>query len=253
MKAPIPVLPTVHYNMGGVPTNYHGEAFTARIRSGEEHIVRGSMAVGEAACVSVHGANRLGSNSLIDLVVFGRAAAQRCGKRSSSAARGRGRSRRAPATRRSRGSTSCATRRASRRPRRSGSRCSASCRTTRPCSARANRCRKASTKLEQVFASFADVAVRTARCLEHGPRRDARARQLAAASDGHDQVGRESHREPRRSGARGLSRPRRRELDEAHALLGRRSNGGVRFDYRPVTMTTLTDEVEPIPPKARTY
>ena len=78
MKAPIPVLPTVHYNMGGVPTNYHGEAIGKNARRGIHR--RGLMAVGEAACVSVHGANRLGSNSLIDLVVFGRAAAHRCGK-----------------------------------------------------------------------------------------------------------------------------------------------------------------------------
>ena len=78
-KEPIPVLPTVHYNMGGVPTNYHGEVVTVD-DDGEEQIVPGLMAVGEAGCVSVHGANRLGSNSLIDLVVFGRAAAIRCGE-----------------------------------------------------------------------------------------------------------------------------------------------------------------------------
>ena len=76
-KDPIPVLPTVHYNMGGVPTNYHGEVVSTNA-AGEEQIVPGLMAVGEAGCVSVHGANRLGSNSLIDLVVFGRAAALRC-------------------------------------------------------------------------------------------------------------------------------------------------------------------------------
>ncbi len=76
-REPIPVLPTVHYNMGGIPTNYHGEAKTKK--NGEsETIVPGLMALGEAASVSVHGANRLGSNSLIDLVVFGRAAAHRC-------------------------------------------------------------------------------------------------------------------------------------------------------------------------------
>ena len=76
-KEPIPVLPTVHYNMGGVPTNYHGEVVT--LKDGDpESVVPGLMAIGEAACVSVHGANRLGSNSLLDLVVFGRAAANRC-------------------------------------------------------------------------------------------------------------------------------------------------------------------------------
>jgi len=73
-KEPIPVVPTVHYNMGGIPTNYKAEVLTV---NGSEKTVRGLMAIGEAACVSVHGANRLGSNSLIDLVVFGRAAAKR--------------------------------------------------------------------------------------------------------------------------------------------------------------------------------
>ncbi len=75
-KEPIPVLPTVHYNMGGVPTNYHGEVLNPTTKD-PERVVPGLFAIGEAACVSVHGANRLGSNSLIDLVVFGRAAAIR--------------------------------------------------------------------------------------------------------------------------------------------------------------------------------
>src|SRR5579871_6145929 len=77
-REPIPVLPTVHYNMGGIPCNVHGEAVT-RV-AGEERVVPGLMAVGEAACVSVHGANRLGSNSLLDLVVFGREAARHCAR-----------------------------------------------------------------------------------------------------------------------------------------------------------------------------
>jgi succinate dehydrogenase / fumarate reductase flavoprotein subunit len=75
-REPIPVLPTVHYNMGGVPTNLHGEVVTMR-DGNPETVVPGLMAIGEAACVSVHGANRLGSNSLLDIVVFGRAAAHR--------------------------------------------------------------------------------------------------------------------------------------------------------------------------------
>jgi len=77
-KEPIPVLPTVHYNMGGIPTNYHGEVVT--LKDGDpDSIVPGLYAIGEAACVSVHGANRLGSNSLLDLIVFGRAVAKKCG------------------------------------------------------------------------------------------------------------------------------------------------------------------------------
>ena len=78
-KEPIPVLPTVHYNMGGIPTNYWGEVLNPTAKD-PNAVVPGLMAVGEAGCASVHGANRLGSNSLIDLVVFGRAAAIRAGK-----------------------------------------------------------------------------------------------------------------------------------------------------------------------------
>jgi succinate dehydrogenase / fumarate reductase flavoprotein subunit len=78
-RQPLPVVPTVHYNMGGIPTNYHGEVVT--LKDGDpDSVVPGLFAVGEAACVSVHGANRLGSNSLIDLVVFGRAAGLRLGE-----------------------------------------------------------------------------------------------------------------------------------------------------------------------------
>jgi succinate dehydrogenase / fumarate reductase flavoprotein subunit len=76
-REPIPIVPTVHYNMGGIATNFHGEALTKK-NGNPDQVVPGLMALGEAACVSVHGANRLGSNSLIDLVVFGRAAAMRC-------------------------------------------------------------------------------------------------------------------------------------------------------------------------------
>ena len=72
-KDPIPVLPTVHYNMGGIPTNYRTEVLRPTADN-PDNVCEGLMAVGEAACVSVHGANRLGTNSLIDLVVFGKAA-----------------------------------------------------------------------------------------------------------------------------------------------------------------------------------
>ncbi|AJS43522.1 Sdh1p [Saccharomyces cerevisiae YJM1273] len=74
-KEPIPIIPTVHYNMGGIPTKWNGEALTIDEETGEDKVIPGLMACGEAACVSVHGANRLGANSLLDLVVFGRAVA----------------------------------------------------------------------------------------------------------------------------------------------------------------------------------
>src|SRR4029077_19227834 len=79
-RQPIPIVPTGHYNMGGGPTNFHAELVT-RKNGDDNFVVPGLMSVGEAACVSVHGANRLGSNSLIDLVVFGRAAALRCAEK----------------------------------------------------------------------------------------------------------------------------------------------------------------------------
>ena len=71
-KEPIPVVPTVHYNMGGIPTNYKTQVID--FKNGKDHIIPGLLAAGEAACASVHGANRLGANSLLDIVVFGRAA-----------------------------------------------------------------------------------------------------------------------------------------------------------------------------------
>ncbi len=85
-KEPIPVLPTAHYNMGGIQTNYHGEVVT-KVAGDPDHVVPGLMAVGEAACVSVHGSNRLGSNSLVDIVVFGRAAGLRCAEKLTPGAR----------------------------------------------------------------------------------------------------------------------------------------------------------------------
>src|SRR6202007_1322444 len=75
-RQPIPVLPTAHYNMGGIPTNFHGEVLNPTADN-SERVIPGLMAIGEAACVSVHGANRLGTNSLLDLIVFGRAASLR--------------------------------------------------------------------------------------------------------------------------------------------------------------------------------
>ena len=131
-KEPIPVLPTVHYNMGGIPCNVHGEAVTRGARAART-LVPGLMAVGEAACVSVHGANRLGSNSLLDLVVFGREAAQHCARgreAGHAASRPEGRT---PARPPSSGWTNCAMPRARGAPPISAWRCSASCKATPRC------------------------------------------------------------------------------------------------------------------------
>ncbi len=139
---PIPVLPTVHYNMGGIPTNYHGEVLHPTADD-PERVVPGLMAIGEAACVSVHGANRLGCNSLLDIVVFGRAAAFAPPSWCKPGATHKPLPRRARASRRSTASTACATPRASSRPPRSGSPCSAPCRATARCSAPPRRSRRA--------------------------------------------------------------------------------------------------------------
>jgi succinate dehydrogenase / fumarate reductase flavoprotein subunit len=132
-REPIPVLPTVHYNMGGVPTSLNGEVVTKH-KGIPEAVVPGLMAIGEAACVSVHGANRLGSNSLLDIVVFGRAAAIRV-KGICSRARAM---RRFPMPRPSvpsTGLTGSGIRRARQRAARSGSRCNEQCSVTTRCSA----------------------------------------------------------------------------------------------------------------------
>ena len=110
------MLPTVHYNMGGIPTNYHGEALT-KVNGEPDKVVPGLMSIGEAACVSVHGANRLGSNSLTDLVVFGRAAAERCAELVDAGRKAYGFARRIRRSARSRASTVSATPMAARRQR----------------------------------------------------------------------------------------------------------------------------------------
>ena len=122
-RQPLPVTPTVHYNMGGIPTNYHGEVVTLK-DGNPDAVVPGLFAVGEAACVSVHGANRLGSNSLIDLVVFGRATGLRIDEIAQARHAAQRRCPRARRSWRSAGSIISATPRAARRPPRSASRCS---------------------------------------------------------------------------------------------------------------------------------
>ena len=221
-KEPIPVLPTVHYNMGGIPTNYHGEVLT---KDGDDPdaVVPGLMALGEAACVSVHGANRLGSNSLIDLVVFGRAAGLRAaemlkpGDRQPEIGEGQ-RGVRAVA-----GSTSSATPRAARRRRCCGCRCSASCSRTARCSAPARCWRKGRQKIHDAWRAGDDVeGDRSLADLELGSDRDDGVRQPDRPGRGDDGRRGEPAGEPRRARAGGLPEARRRQLDEAHAGVDRR-------------------------------
>jgi succinate dehydrogenase / fumarate reductase flavoprotein subunit len=250
LKAPIPVLPTVHYNMGGIPTNYHGEAFTKV--NGVERIVPGLMAIGEAACVSVHGANRLGSNSLIDLVVFGRAAAERCGKLIERGARPRPLAANAgeeavahlDKLRNARGKTPTAALRLEMQ--RVMQNHAAVFRT-------GDSLQEGITKLEQAFAAFEDVHVSDRSLIWNTDLVETLELDnllLQAMGTIKSAANRTESR-----GAQAREDYPERDDDNwmKHTLCWVDARGGVRFDYKPVTMTTLTDEVQPIPPKARTY
>ena len=222
-RQPIPVLPTVHYNMGGIPTNYHGEVLTLK-DGNPDHVVPGLMAIGEAACVSVHGANRLGSNSLIDLVVFGRAAGLRCAETIEAGAAQPDLPKDVDRAARWRASTASATPRAARRRptlrlQDAASRCRRNCAVFRDGPVLEEGVQQDRRDLEGVrrhprHRPLADLELR--------PDRDAGVRQPDRPGGGDGGRRRQPQGKPRRARPRGLPQPRRRELDEAHAGLGRR-------------------------------
>ena len=250
-KQPIPVVPTCHYNMGGIPTNYRAEVVTP-VDGDPDAVVPGLMAVGEAACASVHGANRLGGNSLIDLVV---SAAPRRTARPSSSSPGRPQAAAAPtrASSRSTGSTRSATPTAACRPARSAAPCSAPCSATPRCSATARRSSEGCEKIAEVATAWTSSGQRPLEGLEQRRGRGARAAEPDAAGGGDDGLGGLPDREPRGARARGLSRARRRELDEAHRWSGSTTGFHPTISDRPVHLNTLSNEVEPVPPAKRVY
>jgi succinate dehydrogenase / fumarate reductase, flavoprotein subunit len=250
-KEPIPVLPTVHYNMGGIPTNYHGEVLT-KVNGDPDSIVPGLMALGEAACVSVHGANRLGSNSLLDLVVFGREAARHCARvvkretahRAFKANAGDDALARLDRFRNAKGSRPTADVRLSmQRVMQSDA---AVFRTGESLN-------DGKRRLAEVFASFADVRV-TDRSLVWNT-------DLIETLELDNLLGQavatmhsaENRKESRGAQAREDFPNRDDQNWMKHTLCWVDSKGETRFDYRPVHLNTLTDDVESIPPKARTY
>ncbi len=250
-KSPIPVLPTVHYNMGGIPTNYHGEVVT--IKDGDpDSVVPGLMAIGEAACVSVHGANRLGSNSLLDIVVFGRAAALRAAEliKPGQAHKPLPEDVVAPIVERfdrvrnSSGSTGTAEIRD--KMQRTMQKHAAVFRS-------GESMQEGVDKMDEVFASFSDVKVTDRGLIWNTDLVETlELENLLLQSQATIQSA--LNRKETRGGHAREDYPDRDDDNwMKHTLAWVDDKGKVDFDYRPVHMYTLTDECEVIPPKKRVY
>jgi succinate dehydrogenase / fumarate reductase flavoprotein subunit len=250
-REPIPVLPTVHYNMGGIPCNVHGEVVTLSDGS-PDAVVPGLMAIGEAACVSVHGANRLGSNSLLDLVVFGREAGRHCASTVAAGAK-------QPALGKDAGAM--AIERIDRLRNARGPRRTADIRLDmqRVMQNHAAVFRSGESleegvrRLDEVFASFGEVSVEDRSLVWNTD--------LIETLELDNLLGQAlvtmrsaaNRKESRGAHAREDFKDRDDQNWLKHSLAWVDADGGVRIDYRPVHLETLTRDVDPIPPKARTY
>jgi len=250
-KDPIPVLPTVHYNMGGVPTNYRTEVLNPT-KDDPDAVVPGLMAVGEAACVSVHGANRLGTNSLLDLVVFGRATAHRCEETLKPGASqaplppkaGEAALERFDRRRHAKGGTRVADLRLDMQ--RTMQKHAAVFRTSKTLAEGVEAMRK-------VWDGLADMSVSDHSLIWNSDLVEALELDNLMESAMVTMVGAEARQESRGAHAHD-DYPERDDVNwMKHTLSWCDDKGDVRLDYRPVRMQTLTNEVSVFPPKKRVY
>jgi len=250
-KEPIPVLPTVHYNMGGIPTNYHGEVVTLK-DGNPDAVVPGLYSIGEAACVSVHGANRLGSNSLLDLIVFGRAVAKRCGETIKPDQSHKS----LPSgvmddlvgefdrLRHASGSTSTAELRD--RMQQVMQQDAAVFRTSKTLA-------EGVEKINAVRAGFDDVKVSDHSMIWNSDLVETLELRNLLANSVTTMVSAENRKESRGAHAHEDFPDRDDDSWHKHTLIWMDQDGSTRIDYRPVHMYTLSDDVEVVPLKARTY